>query len=159
MRVESLALFLSVAQHRSIYRAARQHYISQQGASAAIKNLEAELEVSLFDRTPAGLQLTAAGRAIAQEAQGVLSAYRRVQAAAALGSDTWEGEALTIVSTPFVTNRLGSLFQEYDSLAAGPPLRIVERSLFEIVRTYDLDDRARCSWWRCRRSWSASTSG
>ena len=68
MRIEALALFLSVAQHRSISCAARQHYISQQGASAMIKSLEQELEVSLFDRTPTGLQLTGAGQAIAKEA-------------------------------------------------------------------------------------------
>ena len=81
MRIEALALFLSVAQHRSISHAARQHYISQQGASAMIKSLEQELEVSLFDRTPTGLQLTGAGQSIAKEAAGVLAAYRRVQIA------------------------------------------------------------------------------
>ncbi|WP_172135082.1 LysR family transcriptional regulator [Adlercreutzia sp. ZJ473] len=140
MRVETLALFLSVAQYRSISHAARQHYISQQGASAAIKGLEAELEVALFDRTPTGLQLTGAGQAIAKEVQALLDAYRRVQVAAALGDQRWEGEQLTVVSMPFVTNRLDAMFSEYDSMAVGPRLRIVEQSLLEIARMYAQDE-------------------
>lgn len=139
MRIEALALFLSVAQHRSISHAARQHYISQQGASAMIKSLEQELEVTLFHRTPAGLQLTDAGRAIAKEATEVLGAYRRVQIAAALGADHPGDEPLTIITMPFITNRLEVLFSEYESLANGPHLRIVERSLFDIVDSFEAD--------------------
>ena len=140
MRIEALALFLSVAQYRSISHAARQHYISQQGASAVIKSLEQEWEVALFDRTPTGLQLTTTGRAIAKEAAAVLSAYRRVQIAAALESGAESDEPLIIVTMPFVTNRLEVLFSEYEAMAAGARLRIVERSLFEIVDTYEADN-------------------
>lgn len=140
MRIEALALFLSVAQHRSISCAARQHYISQQGASAMIKSLEQELEVSLFDRTPTGLQLTGAGQAIAKEAAGVLAAYRRVQIAAALGAEGTPAAPLTIVTMPFVTNRLDGLFSEYESMVPGVRLRIVERSLADIIETSEADD-------------------
>lgn len=140
MRIESLALFLSVAQYRSISHAARQHYISQQGASAMIKSLEQELEVALFDRVPGGLQLTAAGQAIAKEATAVLDSYRRVQIAAALGADGVDDAPLTIVTMPFVTNRLDVLFAEYESMVPGLRLRIVERSLFDIIDTYEADD-------------------
>ena len=140
MRIEALALFLSVAQHRSISHAARQHYISQQGASAMIKSLEQELEVALFDRTPTGLQLTDTGQSIAKEAAAVLAAYRRVQIAAALGADGLGDEPLTIVTMPFVTNRLDVLFSEYESMVGGARLRIVERSLFDIIETYEGDE-------------------
>ena len=95
-----------------------------------IKSLEQEWEVALFDRTPTGLQLTTTGRAIAKEAAAVLSAYRRVQIAAALESGAESDEPLIIVTMPFVTNRLEVLFSEYEAMAAGARLRIVERSLF-----------------------------
>ena len=140
MRVESLSLFLSVAQHRSISHAARQHFISQQGASSIIKGMEAELEAPLFDRTPGGLQLTAAGKAVAREASVAVSAYRRMQIAAAVGSGSLNGEPLTVIASPFVVNRLDTLFQEYEAVAAGNRPRIIERSLFDIVRTYDRDE-------------------
>lgn len=140
MRIEALALFLSVAQHRSISHAARQHYISQQGASAMIKSLEQELEATLFDRTSTGLQLTAAGQAVAREVAATLAAYRRVQIAAALGAEDAGDGVLTIVTLPFVTNRLEMLFSEYESMVAGVRLRIVERSLFDIVDSYEADD-------------------
>ena len=93
-----------------------------------IKSLEQELEVALFDRTPTGLQLTDTGQSIAKEAAAVLAAYRRVQIAAALGADGLGDEPLTIVTMPFVTNRLDVLFSEYESMVGGA-LRPVLRAL------------------------------
>lgn len=139
MRVEALTLFLSVAQHRSISQAARQNFISQQGASAIIKSLENELGVPLFDRTPAGLQLTTAGYHIAQEATKLVDSYRRLQMIASLESTTSTEKELTIITMPFITNQLEALFSEYELLAGGIQLRIVERSLFEIVDHYAED--------------------
>ena len=43
MRVEQLEIFLTVADHGSISRAAQQHFISQQGVSSIIKSLERDL--------------------------------------------------------------------------------------------------------------------
>lgn len=139
MRIEALALFLSVAQHRSISHAARQNYISQQGASAIIKNLEQELGVQLFDRTFNGLQLTLPGRAIAAEATKLVESYRRLQMIAALDAEGAAEQPLTIVTMPFITNRLEALFSEYELLTGGTRLRIVERSLFDIMETYEED--------------------
>lgn len=139
MRVEALTLFLSVAQHRSISKAARQNFISQQGASAIIKNLESELGVSLFDRTPAGLQLTAAGCSIAQEAAKLVDSYRRLQMIASLEAIASADKELTIITMPFITNQLEALFSEYELLAGGIQLRIIERSLFDIIDHYAED--------------------
>lgn len=139
MRVEALTLFLSVAQHRSISKAARQNFISQQGASAIIKNLENDLGVSLFDRTPAGLQLTAAGCNIAQEAAKLVDSYRRLQMIASLEAIAPADKELTIITMPFITNQLEALFSEYEQLTGGVQLRIVERSLFEIIDHYTED--------------------
>ncbi|MEG1517479.1 MAG: LysR family transcriptional regulator [Raoultibacter sp.] len=58
MRIESLALFLSVVEKGSISRAARHAYISQQGASSVIKSLEQDFGILLFSRGGHTLQLT-----------------------------------------------------------------------------------------------------
>ncbi len=140
MRIEALALFLSVVQCRSISRAARQNYISQQGASSAIRSLEQEFGTPLFDRVPGGLQLTDTGRMFAREAAEVMRAYRRLQMVAALGGEEYDDCPLSVVTMPFITNRLGEVFSESGQLAAGARLRIVERSLFDIVDSYSSDE-------------------
>ena len=100
VRIESLMLFLRVVESGSISRAARESFISQQGASAAIKGLEQDFGIELFDRASSRLQLTARGRRFAREAEQVVAAYRRMQAVAALDSDVGPSEPLRIVTTP-----------------------------------------------------------
>ena len=77
MRIESLELFLSVAEHGSVSRTAKQHFISQQGVSSALKALEKELGTPLFTRGGPKLELTERGRAIASEAQRIVDSHRR----------------------------------------------------------------------------------
>lgn len=136
MRIESLDLFLSVAECRSISRAARQHFISQQGASSIIKALEADVGTALFARSCSGLQLTPQGRLLAIEAQKVVDAYRGLQAMAAAGAPVGEQQTLDIVTMPFVTNRLGAIFAKYEELVPGLRIRIIERTLPDILETF-----------------------
>ena len=56
-----LEVFLKVAELRSITRAARVLHLSQPSVTKHIKLLEEELRVSLFVRTPVGMELTDAG--------------------------------------------------------------------------------------------------
>ena len=70
----SLRDLLSLAEHGSVSRAARQLGLSQPALSRRLLRLEEELGVSLFLRSPRGLRLTAAGervRAIAERMQGM----------------------------------------------------------------------------------------
>ena len=66
MRVEQLEIFLTVADHGSISRAAQQHFISQQGVSSIIKSLERDLGTKLFLRSASGLHLTDKGALLAK---------------------------------------------------------------------------------------------
>ena len=65
-----------------IGRAAEALFVSQPALSYALKNLEAELGVRLFDRHSAGVTATAAGQEVIAEARRVLLAAERVTAAA-----------------------------------------------------------------------------
>ena len=87
MRIESLELFLSVAEHGSVSRTAKQHFISQQGVSSALKALEKELGTPLFTRGGPKLELTERGRAIASEAQRIVDSHRRMLAIASAPKD------------------------------------------------------------------------
>ncbi|MCI8871037.1 MAG: LysR family transcriptional regulator [Lawsonibacter sp.] len=66
-----LKYFLTVAEELNITRAAERLYISQQSLSNHISNLERELEVKLFTRSPK-LSLTYAGDLLVQTATQIL---------------------------------------------------------------------------------------
>ena len=134
MRIESLELFLSVAEHGSVSRTAKQHFISQQGVSSALKALEKELGTPLFTRGPK-LELTERGRAIASEAQRIVDSHRRMLAIASAAKDatTQNLRTVEILTTPFASATLEELFLDYEAATPGTRLRVTERDLFRIV--------------------------
>ena len=67
-----LRTFVAVAHEGHLTRAAERLHISQPAASTHIRALEKWLQVELFARTNRGLELTTAGRRLAQSAERVL---------------------------------------------------------------------------------------
>lgn len=67
MTTKSLEYFLVVVKHLNISKAAKELFISQPALSKQISQLEAELGVSLFDRTKHSLKLTHAGEVLLSE--------------------------------------------------------------------------------------------
>ncbi|MFN3523423.1 MAG: LysR family transcriptional regulator [Phenylobacterium sp.] len=84
MNLEQLRIFVSVAEHLHVTRAARALNITQSAASAAVAALEARHGARLFDRVGRGLQLSDAGRMFLPRAKAVLA---EAQAAAAALDD------------------------------------------------------------------------
>ncbi len=69
MLLTQIEAFLTVAERRSVTEAAGVLYVTQPALTTRIKNLERELGVDLFVRTPRGMRLTAEGRAFRSHAQ------------------------------------------------------------------------------------------
>lgn len=61
MNIEWLQSFAEAAKQKSISKAAKENNISQPALSKHIRNLEDDLDVVLFHRTSAGIELTEAG--------------------------------------------------------------------------------------------------
>lgn len=70
----SLELFLLVAEHGSVGKAAAKHGISQASASRRLDTLERELGVPLLVRSTAGSRLTPQGQVVADWARATLTA-------------------------------------------------------------------------------------
>lgn len=71
--LKQLQIFLEVARHQNISRAAQELHMSQSAASEALLNLEHSYEVALFDRISNKLALNAVGHTVRKEAESLLS--------------------------------------------------------------------------------------
>ncbi|HET9507022.1 MAG TPA: LysR family transcriptional regulator [Gaiellaceae bacterium] len=69
MLLAQIEAFLTVAERRSVSKAAEVLYVTQPALTTRIKKLERDLGVELFVRTPRGMRLTAEGRAFRGHAQ------------------------------------------------------------------------------------------
>lgn len=76
MELYQLRTFLAVADEGHLTRAAEKLFTSQPAVSAHVRALEEELGVKLFERTPRGMSLTAAGHSLQEQARRVLEAAR-----------------------------------------------------------------------------------
>lgn len=79
MEIRHLRYFLAVAEHRHFGRAAKALHMSQPPLSARIKDLEREIGVALFDRSPSGITLTRAGRKLLPTARIAVDAFDQAQ--------------------------------------------------------------------------------
>lgn len=80
MRMEDLRYFVRVAETGSISQVAEECYITQQGLSRIISNLEKELGVRLFFRSNNRIHLTNLGEAAAARAKELDGLYQRMLA-------------------------------------------------------------------------------
>ena len=79
MELYHLKSFLAVAAEQHLTRAAKRLHISQSSVSVHIKDLEQELCLTLFIRTPKGMILTPEGRIIRSEAEAALQSVESVK--------------------------------------------------------------------------------
>ncbi len=82
MDLYHLRTFVTVAREGNLTRAAERLFASQPTVSAHIKTLEDEFGLKLFERTSTGMEPTAAGEALWEEAERVLSAAKDLTARA-----------------------------------------------------------------------------
>ena len=73
MDLRHLRYFVAVAEEKNIGRAAVRLHISQPPLTRQIQQLEEDLGVQLFNRTPRGMELTPAGELLLDEARNIRS--------------------------------------------------------------------------------------
>lgn len=91
MTLTELKYVVAVARERHFGRAAEACFVSQPTLSVAVKKLEEELNVQIFERGNAEVTLTAVGALIVEQAQRVLEQAQAIKTIAACGKDPLAG--------------------------------------------------------------------
>lgn len=109
MELYQLNSFVKIADEGSLTRAAGRLFTSQPAISAQLKALEEELGVALFERSSRGMQLTAKGRLLYDQAVETLNAAARLKAEALQLRNELVGDLRIGVHTDFDFLRIGEL--------------------------------------------------
>ena len=142
MTLTELRYIVAVAREKHFGRAAEACFVSQPTLSVAIKKLEEELDVKLFERGAAEVSVTHLGEAIVRQAQIVIEQAAAIKDLAKRGKDPLAGPlALGIIYTigPYL---LPELVRHAIEMNPQMPLMLQENftvKLLEMLRTGDLD--------------------
>lgn len=79
MNKRELSYFLKVYEYKSIKKAAEDLFISSQGLSKTIKNLESELGVTLFTRTSQGVEPTIHAHNLRRRAKIIITEFENIK--------------------------------------------------------------------------------
>lgn len=90
--LRQLQFFVAAAEHESVSRAAKALSISQSSVTEAIKALEADLGVVLFERRAHGLEITNAGHQFLRHARKIRDDVSDARLAFVVGAEAQEGE-------------------------------------------------------------------
>jgi LysR family hydrogen peroxide-inducible transcriptional activator len=92
MTLSELRFVVSVAQEKNFRRAAAKSFVSQPALSLAIKKIENELGVLIFERNRMGISLTSVGEKIVNQAQIVLEEVDKIKAISVVERNTQQVE-------------------------------------------------------------------
>jgi LysR family hydrogen peroxide-inducible transcriptional activator len=142
MTLTELRYIVAVARERHFGRAAEACFVSQPTLSVAIKKLEEELDVKIFERGSNEVSLTPLGTAIVRQAQSVIEQASAIKEIAKRGQDPLSGALkLGIIYTigPYL---LPQLVRHAIERTPQMPLMLQENftvKLLEMLRTGELD--------------------
>lgn len=142
MTLNELRFIVAVAQERNFRRAAEKSFISQPALSLAIKKLEEELGLKIFERGRREIAITPIGQAIVEQAQRVLEEAERVREIAKQGKDQLAGTLRLGVIYSVGPYLLPGLIPSLKRAAPNMPLEVEENitaNLDALLRNGKLD--------------------
>jgi|GraSoiStandDraft_16_1057320.scaffolds.fasta_scaffold23598_6 DNA-binding transcriptional LysR family regulator len=113
MDLDQLHTFLEIVRLKSFSKAAQSCFRTQPAVSAQVRQLEQELNASLFERMGTKIALTPAGRIFAEHAEQILDLRRRAQNAINELERVPRGELVIAASEATCIYVLPRVFSEY----------------------------------------------
>jgi LysR family transcriptional regulator, hydrogen peroxide-inducible genes activator len=142
MTLTELKYIVAVAREKHFGKAAEACHVSQPTLSLAIKKLEEELEVKLFERTAGEVTVTPLGQEIIRQAQSVLEQAAEIKEIAKRGKDPLAGMMRLGVIYTIGPYLLPDLVRQIIADIPQMPLMLQENftvRLLEMLRTGEID--------------------
>ena len=142
MTLTELKYIVAVARERHFGRAADACYVSQPTLSVAIKKLEEELDIKIFERSAGEVSVTPLGEAIVRQAQSVLEQAAEIKEIAKRGKDPLSGVLTLGVIYTIGPYLLPELVRNSIKMTPQMPLMLQENftvKLLEMLRTGEID--------------------
>ena len=142
MTLTDLRYLVALARERHFGRAAEKCHVSQPTLSVAVKKVEEELGVQLFERSASEVKITETGRRIVVQAEKVLMEATQIHEIAAAGKDPLAGPLRVGVIYTIGPYLLPRLIPRMHELAPRMPLIIHENytaRLVEVLKRGELD--------------------
>ena len=142
MTLTELKYIVAVARERHFGKAAEACYVSQPTLSVAIKKLEEELEVKLFERSANEVTVTHLGEEIVRQAQSVLEQAAAIKEIAKRGKNPLAGPLTLGVIYTISPYLLPALVRQMIQRIPEMPLMLQENftvKLLDMLRTGEID--------------------
>mgnify|MGYP003616728973 FL=1 len=142
MTLTELKYIVAVARERHFGRAAEACFVSQPTLSVAVKKLEEELDVKIFERSSNEVTITALGEDIVRQAQSVLDQAAEIKEIAKRGKDPLAGVLTLGVIYTIGPYLLPDLVRQSIARTPQMPLMLQENftvKLLEMLSTGEID--------------------
>ncbi|MDO5625110.1 MAG: LysR substrate-binding domain-containing protein [Pseudomonadota bacterium] len=142
MTLTELKYIVAVAREKHFGKAAEACFVSQPTLSVAVKKLEDELELKLFERSAGEVTVTPLGEEIVRQAQSVLEQAAEIKEIAQRGKDPLGGPLKLGVIYTIGPYLLPDLVRQNIALTPQMPLMLQENftvRLLEMLRTGEID--------------------
>ena len=142
MTLTELKYIVAVAREKHFGKAAEACFVSQPTLSVAVKKLEEELEVKLFERSANEVSVTALGEEIVRQAQSLLEQASSIKEIAKRGKDPLAGPLKLGVIYTIGPYLLPDLVRQMIRKTPQMPLMLQENftvKLLEMLRTGEID--------------------
>jgi LysR family hydrogen peroxide-inducible transcriptional activator len=142
MTLTELKYIVAVAREKHFGRAAEACFVSQPTLSVAVKKLEEELDVKIFERGAAEVSVTPLGEQIVRQAQQVIEQAAAIKEIAKLGKDPVSGPLRLGVIYTIGPYLLPDLVKQAIARVPQMPLVLQENftaKLLDMLRTGELD--------------------
>jgi LysR family hydrogen peroxide-inducible transcriptional activator len=142
MTLTELKYIVAVARERHFGKAADACYVSQPTLSVAVKKLEEELDVKLFERSANEVTVTPLGEEIVRQAQSVLEQAANIKDIAKRGKDPLAGALKLGVIYTIAPYLLPDLVRQVITRSPQMPLILQENftvKLLEMLRSGEID--------------------
>lgn len=134
MELRHLRYFIAVAEELHFARAAERLHIEQSPLSRAIKDLEYDIGVQLFERTTRTTRLTWAGQVLLNEARRVLSTVEQAKAGVKAAATGYRGTLRIALSDDINPIRLAALLAQCREEEPDVEIRLFEVPLAQQLK-------------------------